>query len=274
MYPPEQAPSIAEFVRGANTAARAEAASIAQELRAGGEAAWSAPTACAGWTARDVVAHLVFGVEIFQAYTEAYLEGRASPSVTLAARAERQAALAARPREALLDELEHLTDQFARLLDAQPAAALERPVPLPFGQFPFWWMSTGRVNELALHHWDLRAPREPDARVASAALPFIVPTNLAAVPLLARGERQDGVWQLAITDMATEPRTLRVADGQVDVTAGPSADARCTLRLDGDALVRLLWGRLDLARAIDTGRVQVAGDRDHALALQRLFPGL
>ncbi|MBX5491065.1 MAG: maleylpyruvate isomerase family mycothiol-dependent enzyme [Chloroflexi bacterium] len=267
-------PSGQELVRRANATARGEAASIARELRAGGEAAWSAPTACAGWTARDVVAHLILGAEVFVTYTQAQLEGRSSPPVTPAARAERQAALRARPDEALLDDLERLTDEFARLLEAQPAAVLERPVPLPFGQFPLAWMSFGRVNELALHHWDLRAPREPDARVSAAALPFIVPANFQAVSLLAQGERQDGVWQLEIPDVATEPQSLRVAGGQVSVAPGASADATCTLRLDGDALVRLLWGRLDLARAIDTGRVQVVGDRAHALALQRLFPGI
>ena len=91
--------------------------------------------------------------------------------------------------------------------------------------------------------------------------------------LLAVGEKTNGVWQFDIDTPATPPVTLHVQDNSVSYErlAATSPDAR--LELDDDAFVRLLWGRLDLATAIDRGRVRVEGDRDRALALQRLYRG-
>jgi putative sterol carrier protein len=62
-----------------------------------------------------------------------------------------------------------------------------------------------------------------------------------------------------------------VQGDQVTATPGPAERPDALLSLDGDAYVRLGWGRLDLAAEIARGRVRVEGDQTRALALQRLF---
>jgi uncharacterized protein (TIGR03083 family) len=266
-------PPLDTMARGITRATRTEAATLAGELRQGGDQAWNAPSACSGWVARDVVVHLVMGARMFGGATRGALEGTPMPPPDPARREALAAELRDRPREELLGELEGGASEFGEYMDALDAAALARPVQLPFATLPVWQVAAARLSELALHHWDVRAPHAPDARISPEAVPILSRMVIGAIPILAAGEKRDGVWQLDVEGEGEGPVVLRVANGQLSVerTAASSPDARLTL--DGDALVRLLWGRLDLAQAIDGGRVRVEGDRERALALKAMFPG-
>jgi hypothetical protein len=48
-------------------------------------------------------------------------------------------------------------------------------------------------------------------------------------------------------------------------------DLRLTLPVE--AWVRLLWGRLPLAAALDAGLIQTTGERTRILVLEQVFPG-
>jgi len=265
---------IGAIARATNDACRQEMRAVIQEYRDGGDAAWDAPTACPGWQAKDAVAHLIFGGQYFDAATRAVVSGAAAGGADPNQREAIMAELAARPREELLGELERLTTSYADYVDGLEADALARPVTLPFATLPVWQLPSIRLNELAIHHWDIAAGTNPIARICPGALPGLVPVVLNAAPMLAHGDKQDGAWQLDIDAPMGGPQTLRVHGGQVSLQPGVADDAKVRLRLDGDALIRLAWGRLDLARAIDNGQVQVEGDREQALALQRMFPGV
>jgi uncharacterized protein (TIGR03083 family) len=269
-----QAPPPPEVMtRTINELARAETAAIIAELRDGGEAAWNAPTSCQGWVARDVVVHLIGAAQLFPAITRAALEGTPAPSVDPADHEARLAPLRQRSRDDLLAELERSGAEYASYLEGLDAGALSRPVTMPYVTLPAWQFDGIWLNELAVHHWDLRAPRDPGAQVNPRTLPVLVPLHAGALPLLAIGEKTDGAWQLDVSEPANGPFTVRVQDGQVTAQPGAASNADARLTLDGDAFLRLIWGRLDLAAAIDSGRVKVEGDRDRALALQRLYPG-
>jgi hypothetical protein len=136
-----------------------------------------------------------------------------------------------------------------------------------------WLVATVVFNEIVVHHWDIRAAREPDARLNPEAVPLLIAFSLRGVPLLGRGEKTDGTWQLDVEGPGGGPVTLTVAGDQASAQHGPAARPDARVALDGDALVRLTWGRLDMAEALASGRVRVDGDRERALALQRLFPG-
>ncbi len=269
-----QAPPPQAIVRQMNIVARAEIEAIVAGLRAGGEAAWSAPTACAGWVARDVVVHLVGVNQFFLAATRAALEGTTAPSFEPAQHEARLAPLRQLSNEALLGGLERSREAYATYLESLSDQQLSRPVEMPFGALPAWQLDGVTLNEIAIHHWDLRARREADARISAEAVPMLLPVNLGAVALLANGEKPDGTWQLDLTGPAGGPLTIRAQGGQVTAQPGPAPNPDARLALEAEALIRLIWGRLDLAEAIEKGQIQVQGDRGRALALQQMFRGV
>ena len=261
------------MARSINDLVRSETATLVSELREGGDAAWNAPAFCKGWVAKDAVVHLIVGNGMFDAALDASLNGTPPAAPDPAQSEARVAGLNAQSREQLLAQLERQIVEYTNRFDALDAATLQRPVVLPFTTLPLWQFPGLRLNEAAIHHWDVRAGRFPDARITAGVVPYLVGMLVPAMPMLAGGEKVDGTWQLDVDTPTGGPLTLRVQNGTVQVERGPAPNPDVRLTLDGDAFIRLVWGRLDLAAAIDSGRVRIEGERERALALQRLFPG-
>jgi putative sterol carrier protein len=68
--------------------------------------------------------------------------------------------------------------------------------------------------------------------------------------------------------------TITVQEGQVRVERGALGTPDVTLHLSADRYVRLLVGRLHLARAMDRGEVRLEAERGRALELTRIFAGI
>jgi uncharacterized protein (TIGR03083 family) len=267
-------PPIETIVRDSNRVSRAEVQALIHELRTGGDAAWNAPTRCPGWAAKDAVAHIVQAITLLNALTHAALDGQTLPPFDPAQAAAASAQLLAQPRELIWSVLSERNEDYCEYLDSLDVAALPTPVNLTYAVVPVWQVALVRMNELILHHWDVRAGRQPDARVESEGVPLALDLSLGGATLLAtHGEKTPGVWQLDVTGTGGGPVIVRVQGDQVSAQRGtaPSADVR--LSMASEALLRLMWGRLDVAAAIDSGHVGVDGDRGKAVALQRLFPG-
>jgi uncharacterized protein (TIGR03083 family) len=257
---------------------RAEVAALREALRGGGEAAWNAPSHCKGWAAKDVVAHLLLGGRMFGGAMRAAMDGTDMPPFDRARMEADRATLAALPQEQALDELGELTAEQSAFLDGLDAEAAARSVTLPFGTLTMWQLAAVRLNEVAIHHWDVRAGATRDAEISPEAVPALSMMAGQRMGMLARGEKTDGTWQLDVSapqgGALGAPLTLRVQGDEVTVQPGPAQNPDARLVLDGDAFIRLVWGRLDLPAAIASGKVRVEGDREHALALQRLFTGV
>ncbi len=267
-------PPIEAIVRDSNRVSRAEVQVLIGELRAGGDAAWNAPTMCSDWTAKDVIAHLVQALRFFSAASHAALDGQPPPPSDPAQLHAAAAQLAAQPEETLLGLLAEHNEGFCEYLDSLDVAALPTPVDLSFLALPVWQLALLRMNEIVLHHWDIRAAKQPDLPVESDGVPLALDFTLAGAQIMAtHGEKTDGVWQLDVGGPGGGPIAVRVQGDQVTAQRGEAPAADVQVALESEALLRLLWGRLDLAAAMDSGRVRLDGDRERALALQRLFPG-
>ena len=102
------------------------------------DAALEVPTRCAGWTVRDVAAHVVGTVVDVGALN---LEGQGTPAVTERQARERKGATSAQ----LADELEAAFPALASLLDSLPADMWEGPstvdpaYTLGFGVEAIWY---------------------------------------------------------------------------------------------------------------------------------------
>ena len=125
-----------------------------------------------------------------------------------------------------------------------------------------------RLSEHAIHSWDVAVALDPAARVAPDAVDLIVDT---LGPLAARSGKPDGT-KLRLHVSASGPQRDFTLESGETVTLAPSAAGEDTelpeLRLPAEALVRLVYGRLDPAH---TPPVETRGvDLDE---LRRLFPG-
>ena len=266
-------PPIDTTVREAIRVGREEVAALVAELRAGGDANWDAPSYCKGWAVKDAVVHTVRAVTLLGGNIRAVLSGQPPPLSEPERAADLGRQLLAQPREQVIGELQRVYEDFAEYVETLDVAALAFPVQLPFGTFPVWQIVVVILNELVVHHWDMRAGQQPNARLNAEAVPALVGLGVGGVGLLGRGEKVDGTWQLDVDAPGAGPLTLQVQGDQVTSRPGPAQNPAARLGMDGEAFVLLVWGRLDLAQAIDSGRVRVDGDRGRAMALQRLFPG-
>lgn len=216
-----------------------------------------APTACAEWTAHDLIAHLAAGAQEIAELIEDTIAGR--PLRPTRSFDEREAPFAALPD----DQLRHaMVEVTARKIVATRALA-ERGADATFeftGRlFTAPQLETHSRSEAALHRWDLVGDdEEGDALLAQPELTRHAVTVLNTLPLLSEAPAARAA-QGGLSDAQVVLRS----PGQPDVVLIASADtARLELvqdgSVDGDAIVttdavnRLLtlWGRRSTRRDI------------------------
>ena len=77
--------------------------------------------------------------------------------------------------------------------------------------------------------------------------------------------------QFLLTD-PTGAIALTIGEGGAEATAGQAATPDLTAQLTSEGMVRLLWGRYDVAAALQAGQLRLS-DPGLAEALQALLPG-
>ena len=222
---------------------------------------------CTDWSIAQVLSHLGSQAEGFGLWLDAGLTGQdppgrdAFPPIWDAwnARAPRaQVADSLQANEALIQRLESLDS------DQQERFRLEL-----FGMdLDMAGLARMRLSEHAIHSWDVAVALDPASRVAPEAVDLIVDT---LGPLAARSGKPDGT-KLRLHVSASGPQRDFTLESGETVSLVPSAAGEGTelpeLQLPAEALVRLVYGRLDPAH---TPPVETRGvDLDE---LRRLFPG-
>ncbi|TYB63954.1 maleylpyruvate isomerase family mycothiol-dependent enzyme [Nonomuraea sp. PA05] len=127
------------------------------------EEAWEAPTACTGWTTRDVVAHIVDTTEgYFAAFDAARGGGDLGTAYGLPGMGDRvnAQALALRgvPQKELLDRLRadfERMQTILRGLGEDEWAGLTVP-HFYMGPLPAYFYAAGQLMDYAVHSWDVR----------------------------------------------------------------------------------------------------------------------
>lgn len=215
------------------------------------------------WTVAQVLSHLGSGAVITQRRLEDTLAGSATPddhapSVWEAwnaktAAAQRDEALAA--DAALLERIE-ATDPDERARFAMSMG------PLELGFTEFVGM---RLNEHAIHTWDIEVVGKPDATLPAEVTGLVV-DNLE---LVARYTAKPTGETTTVSVTTTNPDrgfTIDLTPDSVAFQSRPST-AGADLTLRAEAFSRLIYGRLDAAHV-------PAGDHGTTLAtLRHVFPG-
>lgn len=231
-----------------------------------------AVSACLGWTAHEVIAHLISGAEGLANQIEAYFDGRQIPA--FGTWEERELPLQALADSALRLRLitadARMASGFDALLDRDPNAVVP---DIGFG-FPVFELLNHMRQEYAIHRWDLIGDDPVGHNLLSQPDLLSHSVRMLAEPLLAIGMQRDCSPS---TPMSVRVRCSGEPDLVVEVDEG-----RATLRLDESdptdsrvidtdpaARLLLLWGR----RPADSRRVRSGLDPQVLRRLQTILCG-
>jgi uncharacterized protein (TIGR03083 family) len=224
------------------------------------------PSYCRDWTVAQVFSHLGSGAEIFALLLDAGLSGGEPPGRD-AFPPIWDAWNARPPGEQARDSISAnrtLIERFESL-DATELAQLR--VPFFGSEVDAAEIGRMRLSEHAIHTWDIAVMADPAATVATDAIALIV-DNLG--PLVERSGQASSP-PVRVRVETTEPdRQLTLAINEsVEISDAASDDAEASIGLPAEALVRLVYGRLDPAHT-PNGITAVGVDLDR---LRRTFPG-
>jgi uncharacterized protein (TIGR03083 family) len=218
------------------------------------------------WTVAQVLSHLGSQADIFGLFLDAALRGEQQPGPA-AFPPVWDAWNARRPEEVATDCLA-ANDRFNARLDALSDETLSQPVTLFGMNMVIGDMARMRVSEHAVHSWDVAVSSDPDAAIASDAISSLIDTVPAIVARAGKPQHQTFDVHVHTTDPERD-YVLSVHDSvELRPFDGESGDG--SLDLPAEALVRLVYGRLDAAH---TSSLTLASDEVDADQLRRVFPG-
>jgi hypothetical protein len=200
--------------------------------------------------------------------------GDEPPDFTTAERSARREAVKARPTAAIVDQLEGRLNAIFDILEPAPEDVLARTVVVPAGHLSLTQVAETRLTEATLHSWDIHTAWETSPTLDSRSAELILPAVLANAPRMARRAKlagQNWTFDLEMSGPGGGPATIEVRDDAVVVRREAPERADAVVYLPVEAAIRLLWGRLDLPRAVEAGAVRAEGDAAALRTLAELF---
>jgi uncharacterized protein (TIGR03083 family) len=256
--------------------------------------AWSCPSACDGWEVQDVVAHLAGGAEFFAASIARGLEGDTAPlggrrpagsaNAAQAASMIAQSARALRQRagDQLLATFDTANDHLNQVFAGLRPQDWETPCYHPWRIIPARQFVDLRLQELALHEWDIRSRLNPSASLAPAGLPAmmdLIATSLTSGFLRWAFRPGDRLpthlrYRFAVTGVVPAQTDIVVEGETARLEAAQQVPATVTFRCDTATYVLLMYGRLSIAAAMADTRLEVQGDSEAATRFGQWFQGI
>lgn len=225
----------------------------------------TAPAYPSEWTIAQVLSHLGSGAQIMALAFDAALSGTTAPGREANPPIwDRWNAKA--PGDQVRDGIESDRRLVARFesLDADQRSSLR--FASFAGEVEADRLAQLRLNEHAVHTWDVAVALDPSATIGAEAVGLVV-DNLAMVAAFsAKADGLSTVVQVSTTD---PHRDFTLTLGP-NVTLQPGRDAAATaeLGLPAEAFIRLVYGRLDPEHTPPVTATGIALDD-----LRRAFPG-
>ncbi len=222
------------------------------------------PAFPAEWTIADVLSHIGSGAVIMQRRLDDIVQENVTPDDfapgewetwnAKPARAKADHALVA-DRD-LLERIESLSDEARSVFRFSMG-----PLELPFDGFVGM-----RLNEHALHTWDIEVTIDPTATVPAESAAHIV-DNLELIARFTARPPEGTRAVIVRTDQPKRDFSIELSPGGVTLGTGDQSRPP-DLELPAEAFVRLIYGRLDPAHTPST-----VGDSDVLEELRKVFPG-
>lgn len=247
---------------------------------------WTRQSACEGWVVGDVVAHLSIAAGTWaNSITRAVADDSGPPQGQMfLAPGERGSETTAQAARSAFEQggtklLEGFASGYGRLdrvLSTLSAEDWEKPCFHRRGPMPVREYVSLRVQELAVHGWDIRSGLDETAELSEESLPLLV----GRVPRWLMNAFQPGLDLPALVryrfDVAGPvPVNEDVVVNGINFQTEPSGpgDADVVFRCNTGNYILLIYGRLPVPKGIETGRLTVEGNRDRASDFTQWFRG-
>jgi uncharacterized protein (TIGR03083 family) len=224
----------------------------------------TSPSYASEWSIADVASHLGSQAEIFGLFLDAGLHGEPAPGAEAFGPIWEQWN-ARTPQQQVTDSVA-ANERFVATLEQLPEADRARFELSAFGmELDLAGVLALRLAEHALHTWDVSVALDPGAVLAPEAVELLIDRLGATV---ARSGQPTSDDRSVVIETVEPSRSFVLTTGpQVALTATASGDA-AALHLPSEALVRLVYGRLDAERS------PAGSDAEALLAqLRAVFPG-
>ena len=223
------------------------------------------PSYASEWSIAQVLSHLGSGAQIFSLFLDAGLSGaelpgqEAFPPIWEAWNTRTPHAQAA---DGLIADRE-LVERFESL-DADQRDRVRLQL---FGMdLDITGLARMRLSEHALHSWDVAVSLDPAATVAADAVGLLIDTLDQVAGRTAKPEGRP--LKVSVSTSSPERHFLLETGENLTLAAAHPDDSLPQLRLPAEALIRLVYGRLDAAHTPAVESRQVDLDE-----LRKIFPG-
>lgn len=229
------------------------------------------PSAAADWDVSQVLSHLGSGAVIALATLDAALTGGPRPDLD-ANKAVWARWDAMSPQERADGFLAADAELLARYDSLDEQTRHDVRIDLGFLPAPLDLAGAGRfrLNEVALHSWDVRVATDPAAVLHPAATPLLLDQVAFMLGWLAKPAALDGRTVTLLVTLREPDTTFGLTLGESSSIGAPPASPDGELNLPGEAWLRLVSGRL--APEHTPSDVELTGAVDLA-TLRAVFPG-
>jgi len=250
--------------------------------------ALSQPSACEEWTVADVVGHLTWAAEGFADAIFRGIQGDLSPrppegfptegSPVSRAQYIGQSAIDHRKKLGgeLISTFKASGGRLNQLLASLSPEDLQKNCNFMTNERPVEAMLTTRVQELAIHDWDIRANLDSAPHLYAESLPVLlerVPTFVAWA--FRAGSRLSAPlrYRFKLTGAFPGEHDVVVEGDRARVEAAGAAPINGAFRAEAETFVLLMCGRLSIDAAVGGGRLTAEGDQGLAAEFGRWFGG-
>jgi uncharacterized protein (TIGR03083 family) len=216
------------------------------------EESWEAPTACAGWHVRDVVAHLVDTTEgYFAAFDVARAGARADDPYGLPAMGARvnEQAISFRntTQKELLDRARADFEKMQRILtDLSPEDWTGFLVVHPYmGPVPAYFYAAGQLMDFGVHSWDIREGTGRNHAMSGDAADLLVPFMLVLWQYTIKADADLTPFSVGLRIGGRNGGDFRVDIGPEGMAYGPGdiSELPAVIEFDAASMVLTTFGR-------------------------------
>ena len=247
---------------------------------------WASDSTCEGWTVEDVVAHLAGSADGWARTITRAVAGDAGPPegqsfLPPGVRASHPTGPAARESRQqsgtqLLDAFTAGHEHLQKVLETLGDEDWDKPCFHRRGVLPVKAYLGIQLQELALHGWDVRWGLDSSAELWEGSLPLLIDL----VPRWLRTAFTPGLdlptpvrYRFDVSSPVVVHEDLLVNDDAYQAERSGPEPADAVFRCNTGNYILLMFGRLQVERAVADGRLSIDGSQDQAKNFNAWFKG-